>query len=143
MVKPKLCILAGGVISGLISILHAALVVKPDLYRYISPDPESELAQIAVHGSGPIAAATAALVVVFAVWALYAFSSAGLIGALPLLRPGLMIIGVIYLLRALVLPTEINMVLNQGYPYRFVVFSTISLAAGLLYLIGVLQRKRS
>jgi hypothetical protein len=38
--------------------------------------------------------------------------------------------------------SEIRMVLTQGYPFRFVVFSTISLVAGLLYLIGTLRLPR-
>jgi len=143
MVKPKHFVLAGGIISGLIAILHAVLVVMPDLYRHISPDPDSAISQMAIQGSALTTAATAALAVIFAVWALYAFSSAGLVGRLPLLRPALVVIGILYLLRGLTLPTEINMVLTQGYPFRFVVFSIVSLVAGLLYLIGVLQRKQS
>jgi len=53
----------------------------------------------------------------------------------------LIAIGLIYILRALFIPTELNMVLKQGYPFRFVVFSTISLMAGLLYLTGIFKRR--
>ncbi len=35
------------------------------------------------------------------------------------------------------------MVLAQGYPLRFVVFSIISLVAGVLYLVGGLLRRGS
>lgn len=48
-----------------------------------------------------------------------------------------------YLLRALALLPEIDMVAHQGYPFRFVVFSSISLLAGLLYLIGVVAQQAS
>jgi hypothetical protein len=87
--------------------------------------------------------ATAILAVIFASWAIYAFAGAGLIRLLPLLHTTLIAIGVIYVLRALFLPTEINMVVTQGYPFRFVVFSAVSLVAGLLYLIGALKYRAS
>jgi len=72
--------------------------------------------------------------------AVYAFSGAGLIRRLPLLRMVLAAIAVIYILRALFLLSEIKMVLDEGYPFRFVVFSAISLAAGILYLAGILKK---
>jgi hypothetical protein len=75
------------------------------------------------------------------VWSLYAFSGARLIGSLPWLRIALIAIGVIYILRGLFIFSEINMVLSLGYPLQYVVFSSISLVGGLLYLIGV--RKQS
>jgi len=143
MVKPKHYLIAGGVISALISILHVVLALRPELYRYIGPGQESALAQMAEQGSSITTIATVALALIFAIWAIYAFSGAGLIGPLPLLRTALIAIGVIYILRALFLPSEINMVLTQGYPFRFVVFSTISLVAGLLYLIGVWKQRAS
>ena len=142
MGKPKPILIAGGVISALISILHVILAVKPDLYRYVSPDQGSALAQIAGQGSSLIIIATVVLALIFAIWAIYAFSGAGLIVRLPLLRGALIAIGVIYILRALFLPSEINMVLTQGYPFRFVVFSTVLLVAGLLYLVGILKLRR-
>ena len=142
MGKPRPILIAGGVISALISILHVILAVKPDLYRYVSPDQGSALAQIAGQGSSLIIIATVVLALIFAIWAIYAFSGAGLIVRLPLLRGALIAIGVIYILRALFLPSEINMVLTQGYPFRFVVFSAVSLVAGLLYLIGIFKLRR-
>lgn len=41
----------------------------------------------------------------------------------------------------LFIPVEVNMVLNEGYPFRFAVFSTISLVTGLFYLIGIIKRR--
>jgi hypothetical protein len=141
MARQKYFLIAGGAISALISILHAILATQPQLYRYIVPGQESALSQMAEAGAILTVIASIFLALIFALWALYAFSGAGLIGSLPLLRKALVAIGVIYLLRSLFLPSEINMVLTQGYPFRFVVFSSISLAAGLLYLIGVFKRK--
>jgi len=96
---------------------------------------------MAEQGSTSTTIATVALALIFAIWATYAFSGAGLINPLPLLRAALIAIGVIYIFRALLIPAELNMALNQGYPFRFVVFSTISLVAGLLYLIGIFKQR--
>ena len=141
MTRPQYFLLVGGVISALISILHVILALRPALYRHISAGQESVLAQMAGQGSRPTTVATVALALIFAIWAAYAFSGAGLINPLPWLRAALIVIGVIYILRAFFIPTEFNMTLNQGYPFRFVVFSTISLVAGLLYLIGIFKQR--
>lgn len=77
-----------------------------------------------------------ALALMFSLWGAYALSGAGVIGQLPLLRAVLITTGVIYLLRSLMLPSEPFKVLLSGYPFRFVVFSTGSLTAGLLHFVG-------
>jgi putative oxidoreductase len=143
MFRPKLYLIAGGTISALISIFHLFLAIKPEYYRYIAPGQESALAQMAAQGSSLITTASIVLALIFAIWAVYAFSGAGLVGRLPLLGKALIAIGVIYILRSLFFPSEINMVLTQGYPFRFVVYSAISLVAGLLYLIGFLKQRGS
>ena len=51
MAKLNHYLIAGSVISALISILHAVLVFKPELYRYISAGQESELARMADQGA--------------------------------------------------------------------------------------------
>lgn len=142
MAKSNHYLIAGGVMSTLVSALHVVLAIYPALYRYIGPG-QSALTEMAEQGSSVTAIASVALALIFAIWAMYAFSGAGLIRPLPLLRAALIAIAVIYIVRALFLPVEINMVLTQGYPFRFVVFSTIALAAGLLYLIGILKQRAS
>ena len=136
MTKSRYCLIAGGVISALISITHIFLAFMPELYKYVAPGQGSAVEQLAEQGSNLITIASIVLALIFAIWGIYAFSGAGLITRLPLLRASLIAIAVIYILRSLFLPTEINMVVNQGYPFRFVVFSAVSLVAGLLYLIG-------
>ena len=49
-----------------------------------------------------------------------------------------LILGVIYILRSLMPPSEIFKVIQRGYPFRFIVHSTGSLVIGLLHLNGVL-----
>jgi hypothetical protein len=134
-------LLAGGIISALISIFHLILALKPELYQFVAPDQNSPISQMAEQGSSVTTIASIALVAIFAIWAVVAFSAAGLMRRLPLVNTGLIIIATIYLLRGLFLPSEISMVLNQGYPIRFVLFSALSLFTGLLYLLGFFIRK--
>ena len=73
----------------------------------------------------------------------YALSGAGIIKRLPLLRSGLVIIGVLFTLRGLFLVLEllINAGILQGsmiIPTRELVSSSVSLIIGLFYLIGTI-----
>ena len=77
-----------------------------------------------------------------------ALSGAGTIRRLPLLRTALVLISVVYLLRGLSVIPQIAL-LGQTSPsgatvlVRHVVFSTVSLVAGVLYAIGVVLLIRS
>jgi hypothetical protein len=73
------------------------------------------------------------------IWALYAFSGAGLILRLPLLRTALILISAVYLLRAFaLLPT---LILRPELLDTFaVVSSLIVLVYGLAYSIGTRAR---
>jgi hypothetical protein len=137
VLSSKTFLITGGVISAAIAILHVVLTFKPEWWRYISGAVESPLAEMAERGSIGTRIASVALALIFAIWALYAFSGVGLIGPLPWLRTALIAIGAIYILRSLAIFPEINMVRSEGYPPQLVVFSSISLVTGLLYLIGV------
>jgi hypothetical protein len=70
-----------------------------------------------------------------AIWAAYAFSGAGLIRRLPLLRTGLVVISAIYLLRALVLPHAMIFMPDVVTPF-LIWTSLIVLAYGLAYAAG-------
>lgn len=75
---------------------------------------------------------------------LYALSGAGLIRPLPLLKPVLVGITSIYILRGLILIPEILVVwgiLDTSIPgaQRFIWFSCGALALGLLHLVGIFR----
>jgi hypothetical protein len=131
------CLILGSVASFLIAVLHLALVFKSQWYRHFGA---AELAQLHEQGSPFTVLVTIGLALMFAAWGAYALSGAGVIGQMPLLQTVLIAIGVIYVLRSLMLPSELVKVLQSGHSFRFVVFSTGSLAAGLLYLVGSLTR---
>lgn len=143
MIGSRLFLIGGGFISALISLLHVILAIKPGLYSVIAPSQASALSQMAVQGSRITSIVSIAIALVFAIWTIYAISGADLLRQLPLLRPALIAIGVIYILRSLFLPTEIRMVSNEGAPSRIAFYSILSFVAGLLYLIGVFTRRSS
>ena len=77
-------------------------------------------------------------------FALYAWSGAGRMRRLPLLRTGLLLIGAIYTLRGLLLlPQLMFATRNPGkFPTHFLVFSAVSLALGVAHLAGTWGRWR-
>ncbi len=129
----KNLLVVGSVLSFLVAILHIALAIRPKLYDYFGA---SKLSELTEQGSSFTVWITLGLVIMFIVWGFYGLSGAGIIKQLPLLRVVLISIGVIYLLRALMLPSDIVKFTQHAHPFRFIILSTGSLLAGLLYLIG-------
>jgi putative oxidoreductase len=137
-------LVAGGVSSGVASLLHVAILLGgPEWYRFFGAG--EGMARLAQSGSAMPAIVTAAIAAVLATWALYAFSGAGLIRRLPLLRLGLVIPSTIYLVRGLL---GIPAVVFVDRPYlnelearmTFMVMSSlICLACGWLYASGTAQ----
>lgn len=131
-------LVAGGILSALAAILHLAVIAGgPSWYRFFGAGEES--AGAAEQGSSMPALITLAIAAMLMVWALYAFSGAGLIRRLPLLRTALILIAAVYLLRALsLLPV---LVLRPELVDTFsVVSSLVVLAYGLAYAIGTWAR---
>ena len=93
-------LVAGGVLSALAALLHVAIIFGgPAWYRFFGAG--EGMARAAEAGSARPVLITLGIASVLLVWALYAFSGAGLIRRLPLLRTGLVAISTVYLLRAL------------------------------------------
>lgn len=117
------------------------MIGGPNWYRFFGAG--ENMAQLAKDGSTYPIAITTVIAIVLALWAIYAFSGAGIIRRLPLLKPVLVTISVIYIARGLL---GIPIALYIDHPYlnelaeklTFMVFSSfISLGVGLLYLIGL------
>ena len=124
----------GGVLSGLASLLHIACIIGgPDWYRFFGAG--EEIATLAEQGSIVPTLLTLGIATVLAIWAAYAFSGAGLLPRLPLLRTGLAVISAIYLLRGLALIPALA--INRGDVMPFILWSSlIVLVYGLAYAIG-------
>lgn len=127
-------LMAGGGLSLAAALLHVAVIFGgPGWYRFFGAG--EAMARAAGRGAWQPTAITLGIASVLAIWAAYAFSGAGLIGRLPLLRTGLVVISTIYLLRGLVLPHA--MIFMPEVVTPFLVWSSlIVLVYGLAYAAG-------
>lgn len=128
-------LIIGGCLSAAASLLHLGCIIGgPDWYRFFGAG--ERVAQAAARGSWVPAAMTLGIATVLVIWAAYAFSGAGLIARLPLLRTGLIVISAVYILRGLVLffPSAFQ---RPDLSETFLRWSSaIVLAFGLVYAIG-------
>ena len=124
-------------LTALAALLHLAVIVQgPRGYQWCGAG--DRIVAAARSGSRVPAALTSMICVVLLAWAAYALSGAGLIAPLPLLRPMLVAIASVFLLRALLGPFVL---VGNGRSARFVwVGSAICLVYGLLFLVGLVQR---
>lgn len=134
-------LVAGGVLSFIAALLHIAVIGGGgDWYRFFGAG--EEMARAAERGSPMPALVTLGIAAVLTVWALFAFSGAGRIARIPLLRTGLVAITAIYLGRGLLLGP-----LLIGRPDTVDAFalwsSLIVLAYGLTYAVGTARGWRA
>lgn len=137
MVGMNRALVWGGGMSLLAAFLHIAIIIGgPAWYRFFGAG--EELARLAEQGSALPGIVTAVIALILMIWSLFAFAGAGLVRHPPFLKPVLIVITSIYLLRglgvlplALFLPHEIDAFL--------VVSSMISLLIGMLHFSGTRQ----
>ncbi len=124
----------GGLLSVAASLLHMACIIGgPDWYRFFGAG--EGVAQAAERGEPLPHIMAGGIAAILAIWAAYAFSGAGLLPRLPLLRTGLVVISAIYLLRGLVLIPAL--IITGGEVMPFVLWSSlIVLGYGVAYAIG-------
>jgi hypothetical protein len=141
--KGKRWLLLGGLCSFAIALLHLVMIfVGAPAYRYFGAG--EDMAQRAASGSVQPALTTLFIVGVFSLWGLYAFSGAGIIRRLPLLRIGLAVITAIYTLRGLAAIIQLILMVSspESVLFRNLVFSLLSLFIGIVYLIGIVAMWR-
>ena len=127
-------LIVGGVLSAAASLLHLAVIVGgPSWYRFFGAG--EGMARMAERGEIAPTLITIGIATVLAVWAAYAFSGAGLITRLPLIRTALVLISAVYLLRGLVIVPAF--IMNGGAFEPFVLWSSlIVLVYGVCYAVG-------
>ena len=119
------------------ALLHVAIIFGgPRWYRYFGAG--EEIARMAEEGRWRPAIITGLIAIALAVWALYAFSGAGLIAPLPLLGPVLCVITAVYTLRGLAYP--LFKLTNSEFATPFFLWSSIiCLVFGVVHGIGLAQ----
>lgn len=127
-------LIAGGLLSAAAAILHLAVIVGgPDWYRFFGAG--EAMARMAERGSLQPALVTLGIAAILGIWAAYAFSGAGLIRRMPLLRTALVLISAIYLVRGLALLPML--VFRPQLVTAFALWSSlIVLAYGAAYALG-------
>ena len=127
-------LIAGGLLSAVAALLHIAVIIGgPDWYRFFGAG--EGMARAAEQGSWVPAATTLGITAVLAIWSAYAFSGAGLIPRLPLIRTGLVTISAVYLARGLILFPAVA--LTPELIDAFAVWSSlIVLVYGVAYAVG-------
>lgn len=109
-------------LSALAAALHVAIIVKgAPWYRFFGAG--EDMARAAEMGRRFPAVVTAAIAGVLALWSAYALSAAGALPPLPLLKPAIGAITLVYLLRGLVLVPALAM--PRGPSTTFFVWSSI------------------
>ncbi len=129
-------LVAAGACSALAAVVHFACIFGgPDWYRFLGAG--ERMARAAGRGDRYPSLITMAIATMLSIWAAYAWSGAGLIGRLPLLRLGLIVITALYLVRGLVFVRP-SLFGRPDWSESFLLWSSlIVLGIGGLHLIGL------
>jgi hypothetical protein len=130
-----LCI--GAALSAIVAVLHIGCIYfGATWYRFMGAG--EKMATLAERGSVQPTIITSFIVLVFAIWSIYALSGAGVINQLPLLRWVLSAVTAIYLLRGV---AGFFLYINPlGRTPEFWLWSSgICLALGLIHMMGLKQ----
>lgn len=134
---PNKWLLAGGMLSLLAAVLHLLIIVGGVAwYRFFGAG-ETLVAMVEAGSTVPDMLAGVIAILLF-IWSCYAFSGAGLIRNLPLLKTVLVFICLIYTVRGLAV-----IVAYYFYPSQLSVFlywsSAICFLFGIVHLVGIFQ----
>lgn len=134
----NLFLVAGALLSASAAILHLLMIVGgPDWYRFFGAG--ERFASAAAQGRYYPALVTVGIAAVLGVWSVYALAGAGAIHGLPLLRPVLLGITAIYLVRGIAYAPAVLAAGGRMTP--FVLWSSaICFGLGLIHLVGLIQR---
>ena len=133
-------LIVGGWLSVAAALLHIACIFGgPDWYRFFGAG--EGMARAAARGDLRPTLITLAIGSVLLIWAAYAFSGAGSLPRLPLLRTGLIVITAIYLLRGLFfVPLHFW---RPQHSDSFAIWSSlIVFAYGAVYAVGTFRAWR-
>ncbi|MCM8856215.1 MAG: hypothetical protein LC541_12000 [Candidatus Thiodiazotropha sp.] len=126
-----------GSLSLLAGFLHIVIIIGgPDWYRFFGAG--EQLAHLAEQGSLIPGTLTAVIALILILWSLYAYAGAGLVRHPPWIKPVLIVITGIYLLRGLAL-LPLLVLAPQTIDTFLLLSSVISLSIGMLFFSGTRQ----
>lgn len=128
----------GGTLSAVAAFAHLACIpLGAPAYRFMGAG--ERMARAVEAGKTRPTAITLAIAGMLLVWALYAFSGAGIALRLPLTDLALALISTAYLARALAFPL-LRPVFPENSTTFWLVSSGLCLVLGLLYAVGVISK---
>ncbi|MFT5549478.1 MAG: hypothetical protein ACI9CO_001405 [Candidatus Azotimanducaceae bacterium] len=131
-------LIIAGVLNAVAAILHIGCIYfGAPWYRFFGAG--EQMAVLAERGSIQPTLITSGIVLVLSIWSLYAFSAAGVIARLPLLRLALILIISTYLLRGVAGFFLVSFPMGRS-PEFWVWSSLICLSFGIVHLIGLKQQ---
>jgi len=129
-------LIAAAALSALAALAHLGVIIGgPDWYRFFGAG--EGMARLAEGGSWRPALITFAIAIVLGLWAAYALSGAGLLPALPLLKPALVLITLVYTLRGIAGFVLAFAAPGGNSPAFWLWSSTICLVIGVVHAIGL------
>jgi hypothetical protein len=131
-------LIIAGTLSSMAAALHIACIYfGAPWYRLLGAG--EHMATQAEQGSSIPTIITSGITLMLFIWSLYAFSAAGLITKLPLMRLALIVITSIYLMRGVAGFFFIANPIGRS-PEFWLWSSAISLSLGTIHLIGLIQQ---
>lgn len=131
-------LVVAGCLSGVAALMHIGCIVfGAPWYRFFGAG--EKMASMAEQGMLKPTIITSLIVVVLSLWSLYAFSAAGMIGRIPLIRPALIVITAIYIIRGLAGFYFVSSPLGRS-PEFWIWSSVICLIIGLVHGVGLQQQ---
>lgn len=131
-------LVTGGSLSAFAALLHLGCIYfGAPWYRFFGAG--EEMAQLAEQGSIQPTIVTSVIFIILTTWSAYAFSAAGLIKKLPLIRLALILITFIYLARGIAGFFLIYQPMGRSAEF-WLWSSTICLTIGWIHLFGLRQQ---
>lgn len=131
-------LIVAGTLNAIVAILHIGCIYYgAPWYRFFGAG--EQMAVLAEQGSLQPTLITSGIVLVLSIWSLYAFSAAGIIFRLPLIRVALILITLVYLVRGIAGFFFVSSPMGRS-PEFWVWSSLICLCFGIIHLIGLKQQ---
>ncbi|SFC90349.1 hypothetical protein [Pseudoalteromonas denitrificans] len=131
-------LIAAGALSAIAAILHLGCIYfGASWYRFFGAG--EQMALLSEQGSIQPTIITSGIFLVLSIWAMYAFSAAGIIFKLPLTRLALVLITLIYFARGIAGFFLISSPMGRS-PEFWIWSSAICLSIGIVHFIGLKQQ---
>ena len=131
-------LIIAGTLNAVVATLHLGCIYfGAPWYRFFGAG--EQMALLSEQGSIQPTLITSGIVLILTIWSMFAFSAAGVIFKLPLIRVALVLITLIYLIRGIAGFFFVSSPMGRS-PEFWVWSSVICLSFGIIHLIGLKQQ---